>query len=942
MEKSLRYVLAPVIDVIANPPGSLIPYHLDYRLQRVHNRRLFREVGVSRVASVGFRAGSGFANAYEENRAIAQTRDSILQRGFLLKNGEKVSSWQWLYARYGESRCVFLKDSAAEASDGSCILRNPSEVRNWHVPAIGSNTKLKLHKYAARMDLMLSKSAPALLCISEQERGSMNQEIGVAQPLAFIRKINDVTSTLSGNIMTDGCAPAGANVIAAAAAALSPPSSSSSLSYHSHFQGTSSICAIQGRLGGYKGMWYLDLSLPPDVICVRPSMLKIDLDDKTSTVSQKQFEALKASNRFANRAGTINKQFALLLEGWGVSQSVLVSLLSEVVRPILNMTRSRDDAEMTLIQQPHGTISPLLQELEKEAVMMLKAGLWGEFRLQFLLSKIRSLRLRALARKPRLLVEKSRTAFILADPTGLLHPGEVFFKGLDEQFSKSALSGKVVLLRNPCYSPDHLVIATAVPSLSNRGKSKAEKDKARLIETSLCGVILFSVHGNESMAQKLSGGDYDGDVAWLCWDSRLVEPIAQQVYDESSTRKTRFLDLCDRPDQLKPTICEESSSWPPTSEALQRLWISSLNNNQLGIASNLHSALVDSNLSKNASVSQNQAFPIVSIKKQALEDPRAIHLAQLCDANVDAPKTGVIWPVPGRLYADIMKQVREKSTSRSGWGRIHVILEAFAGVSDGDKDVDSMLSKIARSNGINNIDRSFESDLSYDISGLSTSDGIQEPGINGWNQEHEFPLQPHPLLMACSEHFGWVRYKKTAEIHMAIYAREFMNGPPPHWVPDCDSSSGVENGESDSDDEASSTSRSRNDVWEAVNFGTTMIDQESAHTETLPCLNDESNSSTPSTKIAPPEKWTHLRNWCLPRARKRLMFEDGAAGKKPRSLADQKTLALAYYVVSWQNFQRRPNKTAASPKAFPFSVAVDLICQAAQEFRRGSKVDINR
>jgi len=917
-----------LIDVIAHPPGSSVPYHLDYRLQRVHNRRLFREVGASRVASVGFRAGSGFANAYEENRAIAKTRDSILQRGFQLKNGEKVSSWQWLYARYGESRCVFLKDSAAEDSDGSSFLRNPSDVRNWHVPAIGSNTKLKLHKYAARMDLMLSKSAPALLCLSEQERGTMNQEIGVARPLAFIRKINDVTSTSSGNIMTDGCAPAGANVIAAAAAALSLPSSSSS-SYNSHFQGTSSVCAIQGRLGGYKGMWYLDLSLPPDVICVRPSMLKIDLDDKTSTVSQKQFEALKASNRFANRAGTINKQFALLLEGWGVSQSVLVSLLSEVVRPILNMTRSQDDAEMTLIQQPHGTISPLLQELEKEAAMMLKAGLWGEFRLQFLLSKIRSLRLRALARKPRLLVEKSRTAFILADPTGLLQPGEVFFKGLDEQFSNSALSGRVVLLRNPCYSPDHLVIATAVPSLSNRGKSKAERDKARLIETSLCGVILFSVHGNESMAQKLSGGDYDGDVAWLCWDGRLVEPIAQQVDDESDTRKTRFLDLCDRPDQLKPTISEESSSWPPTSEALQRLWISSLNNNQLGIASNLHSALVDSILSTNASVSQNQAFPIVSIKKQALEDPRAIHLAQLCDANVDAPKTGVIWPVPGRLYADIMKQVREKSASRSGWGRIQVILKAFAGVSEGDKDVESMLSKIARSIGINDIDRSFEPDLSYDVSGLSTSEGLQEPSIieNGWKQELEFPLQPLPLLMACSEHFGWVRYKKAAEIHMAIYAREFMNGPPPHWVPDCDSSSGVENGESDSDDEAS-TSRSRNDVWEAVDFGATIVDQEIAHTEVL---NDESDSSTPSTKIAPPEKWTHLRNWCLPRARKRLMFEDGAAGKKPRSLADQKTLALAYYVVSWQNFQRRPNKTV-SPKAFPFSVAVDLICQAAQEF----------
>jgi hypothetical protein len=36
-------------------------------------------------------------------------------------------------------------------------------------------------------------------------------------------------------------------------------------------------------------------------------------------------------------------------------------------------------------------------------------------------------------------------------------------------------------------------------------------------------VILFSVKGNVPLADKLSGGDYDGDNAWVCWDQEIVD-----------------------------------------------------------------------------------------------------------------------------------------------------------------------------------------------------------------------------------------------------------------------------------------------------------------------------------------------------------------------------------------------------------------------------------
>lgn len=38
-------------------------------------------------------------------------------------------------------------------------------------------------------------------------------------------------------------------------------------------------------------------------------------------------------------------------------------------------------------------------------------------------------------------------------------------------------------------------------------------------------VIIFSSKGSRSLADKLSGGDYDGDIAWICWEPSIVDPF---------------------------------------------------------------------------------------------------------------------------------------------------------------------------------------------------------------------------------------------------------------------------------------------------------------------------------------------------------------------------------------------------------------------------------
>jgi hypothetical protein len=148
------------------------------------------------------------------------------------------------------------------------------------------------------------------------------------------------------------------------------------------------------------------------------------------------------------------------------------------------------------------------------------------------------------------------------------------------------------------------------------------------------------------------------------------------------------------------------------------------------------------------------------IKSQALWDSRAIHLAQLCDANVDAPKTGLVWSVSSHLYTDIMK-LREKSYSNSSWGYIQRALQSFSGISDNDKNAEMTYSTIATTYGLlhDKMNSTEVSTTFHDISGLSE---IQENGlsINGWKQEQEFALGPLPLIIACAEQNDWQRFKK--------------------------------------------------------------------------------------------------------------------------------------------------------------------------------------
>lgn len=112
-------------------------------------------------------------------------------------------------------------------------------------------------------------------------------------------------------------------------------------------------------------------------------------------------------------------------------------------------------------------------------------------------------------------VPLSTYAFCIADPYEVLEPHEIHFgfsknwKDPDGQFEDNLLEGMDVLVgRLPAHVPSDIQRRRAV------WKSELRHFK---------DVIVFPTKGDQPLADMLSGGDYDGDTPWVCWDPKIVQ-----------------------------------------------------------------------------------------------------------------------------------------------------------------------------------------------------------------------------------------------------------------------------------------------------------------------------------------------------------------------------------------------------------------------------------
>lgn len=129
-------------------------------------------------------------------------------------------------------------------------------------------------------------------------------------------------------------------------------------------------------------------------------------------------------------------------------------------------------------------------------------------------------------------VPLSTYAYCIADPYGVLGPDEVHFgfsnnwRDPQGQFEDNLLDGVDVLVgRLPAHLPSDIQRRRAV------WKTEIRHFK---------DVIVFPTTGTFPLAGMLSGGDYDGDTPWICWDPVIVERFHNSPMPEHEYRAEHY------------------------------------------------------------------------------------------------------------------------------------------------------------------------------------------------------------------------------------------------------------------------------------------------------------------------------------------------------------------------------------------------------------------
>jgi hypothetical protein len=261
--------------------------------------------------------------------------------------------------------------------------------------------------------------------------------------------------------------------------------------------------SFQMRIGGAKGMLSVDKNLPPNTICLRPSMIKF----------KSLLKCLNIIRSSSYSPGFLNKQTISLLESWDIKKEVFIDLSERVLQKyqnILNLTYSPDDFHMIkttefVMNLFQGKIPKLKKNREnlKSNIFILKLS--HTLYLSFL-TKMKE--------KMKIHVEDSGSFIGVIDEFNVLKEGQVFLrfnkynKCHNSGFNQT-VTGKVIVTRYPCLYPGDIHVLDAVDSNN--------EDLNRYVN-----VIVFSKSGPVPIPYLIGGGDLDGDIYFVSWEQKLI------------------------------------------------------------------------------------------------------------------------------------------------------------------------------------------------------------------------------------------------------------------------------------------------------------------------------------------------------------------------------------------------------------------------------------
>ena len=363
---------------------------------------------------------------------------------------------------------------------------------------------------------------------------------------------------------------------------------------------------FQIRSAGAKGMLSLDVQLPGKKIRFRPSMVKFESPDK---------ENLGICDTSAKPIPfVLNRQLIKILEDMSAPKSWFLDLQENELRRLRNITSSIPNTATFL-----DSLS-ICESMRLPQFLRFASRAGADYRNDpFLRGAVEALvlrELRLLKHKARIPVRRGITLFGIMDEFEFLHEGEVYvtYDTLGGRYDPPPAEGPVVVTRSPALHPGDIQLAENV--IPPAGHPLRE----------LKNCVVFSSMGERDLPSQLSGGDLDGDIFNIIWDSNVVDTVG--TYPPADYPK------------VDPVVLRRNVE---TSD-ITAFFVDFMKTDRLGVIATQHMIMADLHL-------------------EGTIHPECVKLAELHSKAVDFSKTGIpveMSELPGRpkvrpdLYVDII------------------------------------------------------------------------------------------------------------------------------------------------------------------------------------------------------------------------------------------------------------------------------------------------
>ncbi|KAK5072515.1 hypothetical protein LTR51_005153 [Lithohypha guttulata] len=335
----------------------------------------------------------------------------------------------------------------------------------------------------------------------------------------------------------------------------------------------------QIRYKGAKGMISLDTRLQGHQLRLRDSMIKFtgspsdDLEICGTNARPLSFK--------------LNRQLIKILRDLGVKPSTFEELQQNAVDKLRGSTSSVASAvdflKLHLADSVTG-LPTLLKALTDIDIDVTEDGFLRE-----ILGALLQVQLREIKYRSRIHVPQAVTLYGICDETDFLKEGQVFVTYADSG-KHLHLNREVAVTRSPALHPGDVQVAEAV----------APPEDSCLWDLHNC--IVFSRQGSRDLPSMLSGGDLDGDLYNIIYDSRL---LPAQVERPAAYSLAQAMDI----------------GRPVTVNVVTAFFIDFMQNDQLGRIATLHQVIADG--------------------PEGTRSTECLKLAELHSTAVDFSKTGV-------------------------------------------------------------------------------------------------------------------------------------------------------------------------------------------------------------------------------------------------------------------------------------------------------------